>query len=103
MKINQMWAMFDGDGRLFRWNVRDTRREVIEHVEKSYGLKWRHLYKQCGYRIKKVVILREEDFEAAREEVLEFMIETYNDLASWDCDLPDEDEVRQSYKERFGS
>ena len=73
MKINQMWAMFDRDGRLFRWSVRDTRRGVIEHIEKDWPLNWRRLYKKCGYRIKKVVVLREEDFEAAikaaREEV----------------------------------
>jgi len=49
--------------RLFQWAVRPTRREVMDEVEDNYGMKWQHLYKQYGYRIEKVVVLRADEFE----------------------------------------
>ena len=63
MKINRMWAMFDTAGGLFKWSIMPLRVDVIEKVEKNYGLKWAQLYKPYGFRIEKVVVLRAEDFE----------------------------------------
>ena len=63
MKINKMWAMFDRDRMMVSWTAKPTRHEVIDKVEQIYGMKWRQLYKQHGYRIEKVVVLRAADFE----------------------------------------
>lgn len=65
MKHNKMWAMFNEDGTLYALicTVKHTRKQVITLVQNHFGAKWQYLYRHFGYRIEKVVVLRESEFD----------------------------------------